>query len=122
MHPYYHALSSAKKHGGKWQDYIEIHNWFDESKASIGDFRHRALRHHTEGIFLCERIYGLTLKIKTNNTTYKMVPTRLIGEQHVTEDLGFIPTAKDYLKEMAVPIWMTKQPKETSKLKEELEK
>ena len=40
----------------------------------------------------------------------------------MTEDLGFIPTAKDYLKEMAVPIWMTKQPKETRKLKEELEK
>lgn len=52
-HPYHHALSSVKQWGGQVDDYLPIHNWFDESKAFIGDFRHRALRHHAEGIFLC---------------------------------------------------------------------
>ena len=33
MHPILHAKSSVKKFGGKWEDYIHIHNWFDETKA-----------------------------------------------------------------------------------------
>lgn len=124
LHPYYHALSSALKHGGQWKDYIEIHNWFDETKSSMSDVRHRALRHHSEGIFLCERIHGLTLEIKLNELpaiSVKNIPVRLIGEQHVIEDLGFIPTVKDYLKEMKVTPWMAKQPMETKKLKDKLE-
>jgi len=44
MNPYHHSLSSAKKYGGEWQDYIRIHSWFDASKAHYADFRHRALR------------------------------------------------------------------------------
>jgi hypothetical protein len=51
-HPYHHALSSVRKWGGAVEDYIPIHNWFDESKQIIADFRHRALRHHSEGIFM----------------------------------------------------------------------
>ena len=51
-HPYHHALSSAKKWGGAPEDYLPIHSWFDESKAITADFRHRALRHHAEGIFM----------------------------------------------------------------------
>ena len=51
-HPLKHAQSSARKFGGRAEDYLPIHNWFDESKAFLGDFRHRALRHHAEGIFL----------------------------------------------------------------------
>ena len=54
-HPLKHAESSARKFGGRAEDYLPIHNWFDESKAFLADFRHRALRHHAEGIFLCER-------------------------------------------------------------------
>jgi len=43
------------------EDYLKIHNWFDESKAHIADLRHRALRHHSSGIFLCEAIDGATI-------------------------------------------------------------
>jgi hypothetical protein len=49
-HPYHHALSSVKKWGGTVEDYLAVHGWFDESKKIIADFRHRALRHHAEGI------------------------------------------------------------------------
>ena len=58
---YHHAVSSARKFGGIPEDYIAIHTWFDESKMHWADFRHRALRHHTEGIFLAEKIFGVTL-------------------------------------------------------------
>jgi len=58
-HPLQHAQSSARKFGGRAEDYIAIHSWFDASKAFLADFRHRALRHHSEGVFLCEQIFGI---------------------------------------------------------------
>lgn len=41
--PFIHAISSAKKFGGKWTDYIEIHELIDSSKSVLSDNRHRAL-------------------------------------------------------------------------------
>lgn len=101
-HPLEHAVSSAKRFGGKGEDYIAIHRWFDESKAFFPDFRHRALRHHTERIFLAERIFGITL----SNCGGLSVPVRYIGEQHVREDLGRIPTAQDWLMRIDPERWM----------------
>ena len=114
-HPYHHAISSAKKHGGKWQDYIDIHSWFDETKAHFPDMRHRALRHHSEGIFWCEQKFGTVIV----NSDGKEVPVRFIGEQHIMEDLGFIPTIADYLKEMNQTGWMFK-PGEGRKLLQQI--
>lgn len=37
-HPYYHAKSSAKLFGGKPEDYVAIHSWFDATKGSFADF------------------------------------------------------------------------------------
>src|SRR5258708_36354689 len=63
-HCYHHALSSVRKWGGVAEDYLALHQWFDESKAITADFRHRALRHHAEGIFMlvmwtCKRDHDL---------------------------------------------------------------
>ncbi len=112
--PYYHALSSVRKWGGRTDDYQPIHDWFDESKAMFADVRHRALRHHSEGIFLMERLYGHTL----TNSDERVVPVRLIGEQHVHEDLGFIPPVSEWLRHIRVQPWMLK----TRRLSTELEK
>ncbi len=101
-HPYHHAVSSVKKWGGRVEDYLPIHSWFDETKASLADFRHRALRHHAEGIFLCERLFGVTITTSTG----RIVPVRWIGEQHVKEDLGRIPTAADWLLCIRPESWM----------------
>jgi len=62
-HPYHHALSSVKKWGGTADDYIEIHSWYDQSKELVADFRHRALRHHAQGIWQSETIFGPTLTL-----------------------------------------------------------
>ena len=86
-HPYHHALSSVRKWGGTVDDFIAVHAWFDQSKEITADFRHRALRHHAEGIFMAETIFGSTLTLSTG----RIIPTRWVGEQHVKEDLGFIP-------------------------------
>ena len=112
-HPYHHALSSVKKWGGKVEDYIAIHNWFDESKAMYADFRHRALRHHAEGIFTCERIFGLTITLSTG----RVIPTRWVGEQHVKEDLGCIPSVGDWMSNIRPQSWMGR----TEKIEKEMD-
>jgi hypothetical protein len=102
-HPYHHALSSVKKWGGTAEDFLPLHNWFDvESKMITADFRHRALRHHAEGIVMLERLYGTTITISTG----RIVPVRLIGEQHVAEDLGFIPSFVDWVRCIRPEPWM----------------
>lgn len=101
-HCHYHALSSVRRWGGVTQDYLALHQWFDESKAILADPRHRALRHHAEGIFMLERVFGATIA----NADGRVVPVRLIGEQHVREDLGCIPSFADWARAIAPAPWM----------------
>lgn len=101
-HPYHHALSSVKKWGGVVEDYIELHSWLDASKLILADFRHRALRHHAQGIWQSETIFGQTLTLSTG----RIIPTRWVGEQHVKEDLGFIPSFADWVKAIRPEPWM----------------
>ncbi len=101
-HPVEHARNSAKKFGGKPEDYLEIHCWFDQSKELMADMRHRALRHHSAGIYEAERIFGHEI----TNSDGNLVQVRYIGEQHVLEDLGFIPTLEDWFENMELQDWM----------------
>ena len=102
MNPYHHACASAARFGGQWRDYWPLHSWFDESKAHFPDLRHRALRHYTDGIFLAERLFGPIIC----NSAGRPVPTRALGEQHLKEDLGRIPTVQDWLECLTVQPWM----------------
>ena len=104
-HTYYHAQSTARIFGGEPEDYLAIHNWFDATKESFCDFRHRALRHHAEGVFECERLFGVTVI----NSAGKHVPVRYIGEQHVMEDCGGrVPSLADWLSRIAPAPWMAR--------------
>jgi hypothetical protein len=100
---WHHAESSARKFGGRPDEYAPIHNWFDESKSYIAGPAHRALRHHAQGIFEAERVFGITIK----NSEGKDIPVRLIGEQHVKEDFrGMIPSLQDWFKHLKIQAWM----------------
>lgn len=101
-HPEVHAKNSARKFGGKPEDYIELHQWFDDSKSYMADMRHRALKHHSAGIFECEKVFGKSFVNSDNKTVY----TRYVGEQHVIEDLGFIPSVEDWFENMELCEWM----------------
>lgn len=102
-HPLHHAESSSRKFGGVPSDYQAIHDWFDASKEHLALFTHRALRHHTQGIFEAERIFGLTL----TNSAGRVIPVRWIGEQHVKEDCQrCIPSLADWFKRIAPEPWM----------------
>lgn len=105
-HPMHHAARSAALFGGREEDYQRIHDWMDASKAHLPDLRHRALRHHSEGIYLCEAIFGVAI----TNSQGRRVPVRQIAEQHVLDDLGWIPSVKDWLQHLHIQPWMTRTP------------
>jgi hypothetical protein len=105
----YHAKSAARKWGGHWEQYAPIEELIDSSKQYLGDIRHRALYHHTAGIFLCQKIFGPVITIsKENHTLHPIqVPTRLIAERHIIEDLGWIPSPNDYWDGLPISPWMS---------------
>lgn len=88
MKPLQHAKISAHKHGGKWEDYIRLHEFFDQTKAFVPDMRHRAILHNSFGIFLLQQVFGEVM----TNSDGRQVSVRDIGEEHVMDDLGTIPT------------------------------
>jgi hypothetical protein len=52
--------------------------------------------------YSCWRDFGIALTLSTG----RVVPIRLIGEQHVKEDLGFIPSFADWVKCIPPEPWM----------------
>lgn len=101
-HPLHHAISSQRRYGGTPADYIELHRWFDASKAHLATPQHRALRHHTAGIFEAEAVFGTAL----TNSDGREVPVRFLGEQHVRQDCRCIPTVADWLAKILLEPWM----------------
>jgi len=102
MKPFLHSQVSVRKFGGKVEDYNEIHNFFDSSKSHVPDMRHRAILHSSFGIYLAERIFGMHI----TNSDGKIVQVRDVGEQHVIDDMGKIPTVADYLDGMPMYSWL----------------
>jgi len=59
---------------------------------------HRMFRHHSEGIFECERVFGKSFVNSDGKTVY----TRYVAEQHVKEDCNnYIPSAKEWVTMIA---------------------
>jgi hypothetical protein len=104
-HPVFHAQSSVRRWGGRVENYLPVHTWMDATKELLCDFRHRALRHHSQGIFDAERTFGLTIVTSDG----RVVPTRYICEQHVKEDCGgFVPSVGDWLARIPAESWMSR--------------
>lgn len=104
MNSVYHAQSAARKWGGEPDDYIGIEEFIDSSKKIIGDIRHRSMYHHTAGVWLCQEIFGRTISVGERGI---QVPVRLIAERHILEDLGWLPSPKDYIDGMSIKPWMS---------------
>ena len=103
MKPHLHARISVKTHGGKLEDYMAIHEFIDHSKSSVADVRHRAMLHSAWGIYVVGQVFGELM----TNSDGKIVSVRDIAEEHVLQDLGFIPTMQDWLKDMPIEGWMS---------------
>lgn len=111
--PHQHAISSAKKFGGKMEDYIEIHLLLDSSKMAFADNRHRTLTHNSWFVnHILPKVFGDTI----TNSENKLVSVIDVAEQHILEDFNyhFIPTAQDYLSQMTKSSWMHGQGLPTS--------
>ncbi len=93
MKPLQHAKISAKRHGGKWEDYADLHNFFDLTKAHVADMRHRAILHNSFGIQLLALTYG-EVRMNSDGKEYSV---RDIGEEHVLQDLGTIPSLAEVI-------------------------
>ena len=100
--PLVHAERAAKKWGGTPADYLAVHQWFDATKSHLPDNRHRMILHNGFGIALAEQVFGSAI----TNLEGKRVFVRDIGEQHILEDLGCIPSLADCLKELPLRPWM----------------
>lgn len=99
----FHSNSSARLFGGVASDYYHIHTVLDSSKLFLADWRHRALLHNTFGMHIFEQLLGPTFTRASDGVS---VCTRTIVSQHILEDLGAIPTAGEFLREMPLRSWM----------------
>lgn len=113
MKPFLHSRIHAKKYGGKPEDYAPIDDFIDSSKASVPDVRHRAIIHSSFGCFLVEQVFGRTMI----NSDGKEFSPRDVAEDHILQDLGFIPTMEQYLNNMTIQPWMSGTEKRNDKKK-----
>jgi hypothetical protein len=101
MKPFKHDKGSVKRWGGKPEDYAPISDFIDSSKMAMPDMRHRAALHHAFGCYVVERVFGRTII----NSDGVEVSTREIAENHIIEDLGFLPSLEDFLDELPLSKW-----------------
>jgi len=112
MKPHLHGNVSAKKFGGKPEDYQEIHDFLDSTKACHADMRHRAILHNSMGPFIAEKVFGITIV----NSEGKTVSVRDVAELHIIDDMGRIPSLSDYLHGMPFYDWLGKPKKEVKEI------
>lgn len=112
MKPLIHSKISVKRHGGCVEDYIPIHDFIDSTKAAMPDVRHRALLHSSFGCYLTEKVFGTYI----TNSDGKDVSVRDLAEEHIIDDLGFIPTVEKWLGTMPIELWMSGSAKKTRRI------
>lgn len=105
-HVHYHSQSSARRFGGRSEDYGALHAWFDATKIAWCDSRHRALRHHQSGIAWAVLRFGERLQTSDGN----WVGTEEVCRQHLLEDCGYVPTLRDWFREWDPPSWSFQGP------------
>ena len=104
---YVHAQTSARHFGGVPEDYIKIHEWIDQFKQSMGDIRHRAFLHHGKGPWMDQEVFGYYIEVFSQKKGKKIkVMVRDIAENHIVEDLGWIPSPDDWAECMNCLVWM----------------
>ena len=51
---------------------------------------------------MLETIFGPTISLSTG----RVIPTRWVGEQHVQQNLGFIPSFADWMRAIPASAWI----------------
>lgn len=97
-----HAQASARHFGGEPEDYIAIHEWIDQFKKLVGDITHRQYLHNTAGPWMAQEVFGRTI----TNSDGKKINVRDICENHIVEDLGWLPSPADWSACLTCKTWM----------------
>lgn len=103
--PMIHALSSVKRYGGIPEDYLDIHELMDSSKACVSNNGHRVLTHNSWFVVtILPKVFGH----QRVNSDGKIYNVKDVGEYHILEDFKnrFILTPQDYLEHLDVQPWM----------------
>lgn len=105
MIPIIHAQLSAKRYGGVPDDYLDIHELMDSSKAAFPNNGHRVLTHNS---WFCVNIIPKVFGHQRKNSDGKVYSTKDVAEYHCLEDfrMRFIPSVQDYLEHLEVQPWM----------------
>ena len=104
--PLFHAINSAKKFGGKPEDYQTIHCKLDESKSAYPQMSHRIVLHSLFGREFCQKLFGKTIQ----NADGRTISVAEVVDQHILEDLGFLPSLEDWFRELSDDNPLVKSP------------
>jgi len=117
MKPLQHARITAHRYGGKWQDWIVVHNWIDHSKLIFPSMQHRIFLHSDFGEWLIVRIFGERIKAEDGTT----VSTLDLFRDHQLEDLGRAVTLSEWLREVQADYWKRRlrTPRHLERIREE---
>lgn len=105
MIPYIHAELSAKRFGGVPEDYLDLHELMDSSKAAFPNNLHRVLTHNSWFVVtILPKVFGH----RRQNSEGRWYNVKDVGEYHILEDfrMRFIPSVQDYLENMVMQDWM----------------
>lgn len=99
MKPFTHAQIAARRYGGDAAHWLPYHDWWDRSKAAFPSMQHRMFLHSELGIHWFVEKHGETIAVPGCAAR-----TRSIAEDHMAEDVGFVPTVETWLQTLpAVP-------------------
>jgi hypothetical protein len=117
MKPLQHARITAHRYGGRWQDWIAIHDWIDRSKIIFPSMQHRMFLHSDFGEWLAVRIHGEAISAEDGT----LISTRGLFHDHQVEDLGRVVSLEEWLGEVNADYWMRRRrpPRQLEQIREE---
>lgn len=104
INPHTHAIASAKRLGGEYKEYLDIHEYMDSSKHAVADMRHRILTHTP---WFCENVIPYVFPQTRVNSVGKIYSPKQEAYNHIAEDYaGQIPATADWFLSLDFAPWM----------------
>lgn len=100
-----HAESSARRFGGTYEDYMDIHVLMDSTKETFPNNAHRVITHNS---WFVAKILPMVFGHQRKNSDGRTYNVKDVGEYHCLEDfkMRFIPSVQDWLEHLDIQPWM----------------
>lgn len=94
MTPIEHSHLMQRDFGGYPEDYQELNDLIDSTKAHFPHWMHRAICHNSWFVGIAEKIIGYDIV----NSDGRTIPTRILVLEHIKQDCdGRVPTIQEWL-------------------------